>query len=142
MLEYTSAVWNLWLLQDITMLENVHRSFTSKVSAVCNLPALTYEKCLSLFGLEKLELRRLKVDLVEMFKIINNFFMSSLKNVIKFANDRPDLHNTRGHRFKLVKLTSHKNCFKYYFSNRIFDAWNFYLTLVLILILPHVLRIS
>ena len=22
-------------------------------------------------------------------------------------------------------MTSHKNCFKYYFINRIFDAWNF-----------------
>ena len=60
-----------------------------------------------------------------MFKIINYFSESSLKNVITFANDRSNLHNTRGHRFKLVKLTSHKNCCKYCFSNRIFDAWNF-----------------
>ena len=121
LLEYASVVWNPWLVQDITMLD-AQRSFTRKVCVVCNLPALSYEEHLSLFGLEKLELRRLKVDLVEIFKIINNFSVSSLKNVKTFANDRPNLHNTRGHRFKLVKLKSHKNCFKYYFINRIYDT--------------------
>ena len=94
------------------MLENVRRRFTRKVYAVCNLSALSYKECLSLFGLEKRELRSLKADLVEMFTIINNFSVSSLKNVIKFANDGLNLHNTRGHRIKLVKLISHKNCFK------------------------------
>ena len=89
LLEYASVVWNPWLLQDITMLENVQRSFTRKVCAVCKLPALStsIEERLSLFDLKKLEIRRLKADLVEIFKIINNFSVSSLKNVIKFAND-------------------------------------------------------
>ena len=50
LLEYASVVWNPWFVQDITMLENVQRSFTNKVCAACNLPALSYEKRLSLFG--------------------------------------------------------------------------------------------
>ena len=60
LLEYASVVWNPWFIQDIMllllMLENVQRSFTRKVCAVCNLPALSCEERLSLFGLEKLEL--------------------------------------------------------------------------------------
>ena len=38
------------------------------------LPYVSYEDHVLLFGQEKLELRRLCYDLIEMFKIVNHFY--------------------------------------------------------------------
>ena len=72
-LEYACIVWNPNLLQDINLIENVQRLFTRNVCNLCNIPILSYDECLALFGLERLDLRRLKFDLTELFKIVNGF---------------------------------------------------------------------
>jgi hypothetical protein len=124
LLEYSSVVWNPWLLQDINLVESVQRIFTRKVCILCHLPKMSYEERLIYFNLDKLELRRLRADLVEMFKIINGFSACNVKNVLNFSNVNV-YHNTRGHRFKLALTRTNKNAFKYCFINRVIDAWNF-----------------
>ena len=68
-LEYASNVWNPYLLKHINAIENVQRRFTKRVSSISNLP---YPERLAILGLEPLELRRLKSDLVFYYKIFNN----------------------------------------------------------------------
>jgi hypothetical protein len=44
LLEYANVVWDLWLLKDINVIENVQRRFTRKVCVSCNLPVLSYDE--------------------------------------------------------------------------------------------------
>ena len=122
-LEYASVIWNPNLLQDINLIENVPRRFTSNVCNLCNIPTLSYDERLALFGLERLELRRLKFDLTELFKIVNGFTTCRLYDYFQFAQTN-SMHYTRGHRYKLYIIRTCKNSFKYYFINRIAHIWN------------------
>ena len=86
---------------------------------MCNLPYVSYEERLLLFGLERLELRRLHYDLIELFKIVYHFTDCSIYNVLSFNHN-----NTRGHRFKLATVRCKKNVYKHFFINRITNIWN------------------
>ena len=66
LLEYSTQVWSPTYLGDINRLESVQRSFTRRIPQLKNFP---YHERLALIGLETLELRRLKKDLVMYFKI-------------------------------------------------------------------------
>ena len=123
LLEYATTIWNPSLLQDINLIERVQRNFTRNVCIICNLPVLSYDNCLEVLGLERLELRRLYFDLIELFKIVNHFTYSCIFNVLSF--NQHALHNTRGHRFKLNVIRSNKNVFKTFFTNRVVNVWNF-----------------
>ena len=107
-LKYACMVWNPNLLQDINLIENVQRRFTRNVCILCNLPILSYDERLYLFGLERLELRRLKFDLTELFKIFNGFTTCRIYDCLQFAQTY-STHNTRGHRYKLNIIRTSKN---------------------------------
>ena len=51
------------------LLESVQRTFTKCVKAISKL---SYAERLAIFNLEPLELRRLRYDLVQYYKILNN----------------------------------------------------------------------
>lgn len=124
LIEYANAVWNPWLLKDINVIENVQRRFTRKVCVSCNLPVLSYDEQLSMFNLNRLEVRRLRIDLVELFKIVNGYTSCHTYNDLHFAcNNKYTL--TRGHRFKLNVTRVNKNLFKDYLTNVIFNVWNY-----------------
>ena len=114
--KYCGTVWNLYPLQDINLFEQVQRSFTCKVCLTCNLPYISNKDCLFLFGLERLELRRLRYDLVEMFKIVNHLTDCSIYIVLSFRRNNFD------HRFKLaIVIRLFTNTF---FVNLITKIWN------------------
>ena len=122
-MEYASPVWNPLLVKGINIIENVQRTFTRNVCALCNLPAMSYDERLSLFGLERLELRRLHCDLLELFKIAKRYTISDLFNCLSF-NRNTNNHNTTGHCFKFNVTLYHKKVFKSFLTNRIVNIWN------------------
>jgi len=67
-LEYASPVWSPWKLQDIDDIEHVQRYFTRRLFGQ-HRPS--YPDRLTALGLESLELRRLKSDLILFFKILS-----------------------------------------------------------------------
>jgi len=69
LLEYNSNIWNPTHVYLIDLMENVQRAFTKRVKA---LSQLSYIERLGIFSLESLELRRLRYDLVQYYKILNN----------------------------------------------------------------------
>ncbi len=77
---------------DIDIIENVQRAFTRKVFYLCHLPPASYDDTLAHLGLERLELRRIRYDLVLMFKIVHGLVQTNLQHA-QWA--------TRGHRYKL-----------------------------------------
>ena len=68
LLEYNSNIWNPTHVYLIDLMENVQRAFTKHVKAISKL---SYIERLGIFNLEPLELRRLRYDLVQYYKILN-----------------------------------------------------------------------
>ena len=64
-LEYCSRVWSPYLKKDILSIEKVQRRVTKMIPSIS---ALTYEERLKRTGLISLENRRLRADLLEVFK--------------------------------------------------------------------------
>jgi len=62
-----SGLWNPFLLKDITAIEKVQRRFTKRLRGMSKL---TCHQRLVKVGLESLELRRIRADLVFAYKII------------------------------------------------------------------------
>ena len=68
-MEYNSNIWNPTQVHLIDLIESVQRGFTKRVKALAQLP---YLERLTIFDLEPLELRRLRYDLIQYYKILNN----------------------------------------------------------------------
>ena len=81
---------------------------------------LSYSKRLAKLKLESLELRRLKTDLITMFKILHNVKDIDCNDFFTLSN----VTNTRGHRYKLLKPLNHINARSFSFSCRRVDCWN------------------
>ena len=67
----------------------------------------------------RLRLRRLRTDLVEVFKIFHGATCLQKSKFFEVDNDQ-----ARGHSLKLHKTKCNCDVRKYYFSNRVVDPWN------------------
>ena len=94
MVEYCSAVWSPVAVTFINQLESVQRRFTKWLPGFQTLP---YDERCALLGLDSLELRRLRADLILCYNIIRGLFLLSPNSFFTFVcNSR-----TRGHSLKL-----------------------------------------
>ena len=71
-LEYNTPVWSPYLLKDIFALEKVQKRYTKIVCRRCNIPFSSYTDRLKKLDLLSLQNRRIRFDLITLFKIINN----------------------------------------------------------------------
>jgi hypothetical protein len=81
LLEYNSIVWNPTQVYLIDSLENVQRNFTKRIPSISHL---SYDERLNIIGLDSLELRRLKSDLINYYKFIVQPFYPELKKRFLF----------------------------------------------------------
>ena len=83
LLEYATPIWSPYLLNLITLVENVQRRFTKSIP---NLRAMSYNRRLSFLGLDTLFLRRRQTNL---FLLATKFYIPSiLYNQIFFLTHR------------------------------------------------------
>jgi len=102
--------------QDIDLIEGVQTRATKLIS---DIKGYTYEERLSFLKLTTLETRRLRGDLIEVFKMFKGF--DNLDPLLFFElNTAP----TRGHSLKLVKPRCRLDVRKYSFAHRVIDIWN------------------
>jgi hypothetical protein len=116
-LEYNSEIWNPSFKKDIDKIESVQRTFTKKIHS---LKDLSYNERLVACGLELLELRRLKRDLILVFKIFRNLIDLDFNSFFYLAH----LSGTRGHRYKLYPKFVKSSRALFSFSHRVVHAWN------------------
>ena len=117
LLEYCSTVWSPHLHKDIEAIERVQRRFTKY------LPGLwkhDYTERLTIVGLERLEIRRIRFDLIMAYKIIFGLTCLQLEDFFKFS---PSV-STRGHDYKLLVSGAKCDTRKYFFSIRTCKIWN------------------
>ena len=116
-LEYSSPVWSPSNIGDQKFIENVQRRATKLIPSISELP---YPQRLKRLGLPSLQYRRLRADVIQVYKIIHGIDRIEISMFFKLANDE----RTRGHRYKIVKQRCRTNKRKNFFSNRIVDTWN------------------
>jgi len=116
-LEYCVQAWSPHFRYDINLLERVQRRATKLVPG---LRDLDYETRLRELGMYSLERRRIRGDLIEVFKIMNG--MVDIDVGVLFTLDINS--RTRGHSRKIKKNACNLDVRKFFFGNRIVDRWN------------------
>lgn len=84
------------------------------------LSTLSYDQRLERTGLVSLEMRRLRADLIEVFKIVKG--LENVDHSIFF--NLSESSRTRGHQLKFQKHYCRLDIRKYFFSQRIITEWN------------------
>ena len=116
--EYGNPVWCPYLRKDIDQIEKIQRDFTRNI---IGMKDLDYEERLKLLRLPSLEYRRIRGDMIEVYKILNNLYDSLTTNSL-LTSDNNNI--TRGHNFKLQKGSFNTTKYKYFFTNRVVNLWN------------------
>ena len=125
-LEFAVSAWNPYLKKDIEALETVQRRATKKAPGLRNL---SYEERLTKLNLTTLEERRVRGDLIQQYKIMNNIdkvkWRKSLElNKESVADERIVGPVTRGHGYKIKKENTKDNIRLNFFTNRVANDWN------------------
>ena len=119
-LDYCSQIWNVHFIKDIDVIEKVQRRATRMI---LECKGLDYEERLIKTRLTTLETRRLRADLIQVFKIVQG--LEDVDEEIFFTRvDKNPIHATRGHSFKLFKSRFNTDSAKFSFGHRIVSTWN------------------
>ena len=116
-LEYCIQAWRPYRKKDIDTLERIQRRATKMIP---ELRDFSYEERLKECGLTTLETRRLRGDLIEIFKILNGYENIDRNMFFSLKKDS----RTRRHEVKLVKDQCRLDIRKHSFSQRTINEWN------------------
>ena len=116
-LEYGAPIWNPQLKRDITDLENVQRHATRQIPA---LKGMSYQERLRRIRLPTLRYRRLRGDMIEVYKLLHNVYNPTLPSLLSPLKDS----TTRGHKLKLPKNRARTNIKAHSFTHPIVNDWN------------------
>jgi hypothetical protein len=120
-LEYCSSVWSPGFAKDINCIEQVQKHCFNRIPGFASLNYT--EKCIA-FGLEFLELRRLKADLILLYKMYSGDIIMDTKD---FFSRRADVNLTgpiTRQQNNLNVVRSVKKVGEHFFANRIVNVWN------------------
>jgi ribonuclease P/MRP protein subunit RPP40 len=95
------------LQKDIDLIEGVQRK---AIKLVLGTKGMSYEERLQFLDMTTLKTRRVRGDLIEVFKIMRG--MEDVNNEQFFTMEKGC---TRGHKLKLFKPSCHLDCRKYAF---------------------------
>ena len=116
-LEYGVQFWSPHLRQDIDRLERVQRRATKMIPSLRNK---SYEERLRILNLFPLERRRMRGDMIQVFKMVKRIDNVDPNKYFTFDNSNV----TRNNGFKIIKKQVKSNEAKFFFFNRIVNVWN------------------
>lgn len=120
-LEYAVSTWNPYSRSNIDLLEKVQRRATKMVKSLRNKP---YDERLNELELMNLEERRIRGDLIQMFKIIRGQEKIQLVNGLNFSESLK-LNLRRQNNMRLMREISKRCSQRYNFlTNRVASKWN------------------
>ena len=121
--EYANSVWSPYLKKDVISIENVQRRATKQIPGFRDL---TYKERLTRLKLPTLAFRRLRGDMIETYKILNNIYDSRVTGGLLdlYVNHIDNPERIRGHTLKLFKRRARLNTRQKFFSHRVVDTWN------------------
>jgi hypothetical protein len=115
-LEFGNVVWSPRLEKDKNLVESVQRRATRIIPG---LKGKSYEERLKIMKLPSLRYRRLRGDLIEVYKYTHGLYKVP-EGLLEFETRT----NTRGHSYKLKKLRCNLSTRQHFFSLRVTDMWN------------------
>ena len=115
-LEYCNTVWSPMYLKDSHLIESVQCRATKLIHGIKDLP---YAERLSVLKLPSLKYRRLRNDMIQVYKYLHKEY-----NVVNDILIRDTSERTRGNNLKFVKQRFEKEIRKNYFSLRVTNIWN------------------
>ena len=119
-MKYSVQAWSPHYRKDIEILEKVQRRATKLIPELHEKP---YEERLKILNLTTLEDRRIRGDLIEVFKIMHGYENIDRKQFfILSAEVSP--HETRGHDMKIWTPPKKTITRRKFFDIRIIDLWN------------------
>ena len=113
-IEYVNTIWGPHFLLDKRRLERVQRHATPSLSDK------SYHHCLISLDLPSLNHRRIREDLIFLYKLINEYFNLDFSTFLTLS---PNIH-IRGNSLKLYKPYTHRLCRSNYCSVRVINHWN------------------
>jgi len=114
---YNSPIWSPLSIKDIHHIEGVQRKFTKRIPGISGL---TYYSRLKVLCLENLELRRIRADLILMYKIV--FGQLSVESDAFFIPRAQS--QLRGHPYTLSKQRCSSSAMRSFVSSRVINMWN------------------
>ena len=123
LLEYNTSIWTPQSKENIELAEKAQRSFTKKLCKKLNIRFRDYEDRRKILKIESLEYRRLKIDLILVYKIINNLIDINIPNFFTLSQIN-NIYSLRRHTLYLEKSNSNTPLRRNFFSNRIINTWN------------------
>ena len=116
-LEFAGSAWNPYKISQIRSLEKIQKRATKLVRS-CK--KLSYKERLIHLKLPTLKFRRLRGDMIEVFKILNGYCDESvMPNLPRNFDTR-----TRGNSLKLMHVRSRLDQRKFSFCSRVVGYWN------------------
>ena len=115
-LDYGNLIWFPTLKKDIRAIENVQRRITKILPELSNL---SYEERLQRLSLSTLMYRRNRMDMIQVFKIVQNIDDISMNGLFEFSDTQ-----TRGNSMKLKKPRALKTFRMNSFCVRTSNKWN------------------
>lgn len=121
-LEYNSPVWCPHMIKDVTVIERVQKYFTKNLRG---LKCLSYKQRLNILKQPSLQSRRIRSDLIYLYKILNGFADANLKCLFTAASSVSTCErNLRGHAYKLFVPKPRTDMLKFSYTYRVIKFWN------------------
>jgi len=114
---YEAPVWSPGLIQVILRMEYVQRKFTERIPG---MSGLTYHSRLKRLNFETLELRRLRIDMLLVYRILFSFVRVN-SNTFFILKNQLHLHS---HKYVIDTQCCFRTIRKNFFSNRVVNLWN------------------
>jgi hypothetical protein len=92
-LEFASSVWHPYKIKHIDMIENVQRRATRQLPG---FKELSYSECLKKLKLPTVSFRRVRGDMIELYKILNDKYDREAAPFIKLWKDMTPRAGARG----------------------------------------------
>lgn len=116
-LEYAVSVWSPLYQEDVKNLERVQKRATKLIRELKDLP---YRERLIELKLPTLKFRRIRGDMIELFKIMTNIYDTCTSLNIPSA----PTSIARGNKYKIFQKHVHYKLRQHYFINRVTSVWN------------------
>ena len=119
-IEYANSVWHPTTLKLKNMIENVQRRATKSLPCCAGME---YEERLRKLDLPCLAYRKLRGDLIEVYKMCNDHYDNQISPPISRAKD-VFTRATRGREYNLQRSIAIKKVRTTFFRNRVVPFWN------------------
>ena len=116
-LEYGQIIWSPHLIRQSKLIENVQRRATKMVESITNL---SYEQRLKALKLPSLKYRRIRGDLIQVYKFLSEDQLD-YRHILPLSSNP---YFTKGHDLKLKKARYNTLLKKCSFSYRVVNYWN------------------